>query len=276
MPELPEVQTVVDTIAPTVVGRPIRRCRRSAFDILTPAGFDFPNAVLGRTIASISRRAKRIVFRLDDGNSFFIHLGMSGRLTIEPNSNPVAKHTHAVFEFAGEPFELRFVDPRRFGGIFWLGDSGVHDSVGPEPLTIGVRTLHRRLLRTNRAIKSALLDQKLIAGLGNIYVDESLFAARIHPTRVASELSIDEVRRLSAAIKRTLRRAIAAGGSSLRDYVDGAGRRGTFQNAHRVFGRSGEPCRTCRTTIEKFTLGGRSTHACPACQPPQEPPVTRN
>ncbi|HQY88567.1 MAG TPA: bifunctional DNA-formamidopyrimidine glycosylase/DNA-(apurinic or apyrimidinic site) lyase [Tepidisphaeraceae bacterium] len=264
MPELPEVQHVVDTLRPHVTGVRIRAVRLHRNDIVEPMGFDLSKALTDRSIQNVSRRAKRIVFSLDDGQSFYIHLGMSGRLIAsEPNAT-VAKHTHLMIEIDRPVVsQIRFVDPRRFGGIFWTNDD---TELGPEPLTISSSILARQLAGTKRIVKSALLDQKLIAGLGNIYVDESLFDARIHPERISSELSREEVGRLCRSIKSVLKRAINSGGSSLRDYVDANGERGGFQKLHRVYGRAGEKCVKCRSAITSKVLGGRTTAFCPRCQ----------
>jgi formamidopyrimidine-DNA glycosylase len=268
MPELPEVQTVVNSLRPTVVAARIDRVEVFRDDIVHPCGCDLVGNLTGRIVRDISRRGKRIVFTLDDSNSFFIHLGMTGRLTIERDT-PVIKHTHLVFH-TGDA-QVRFRDPRRFGGVFWLGAESNHDVMGPEPLVIRPKQLAQRLSKTTRAIKNALLDQQLIAGLGNIYVDESLFEARIHPLTCASELSLDQVARLNRAIKLTLRRALRHRGSTLRDYVDAEGGAGAFQKLHKVYDREGEPCRTCKQSIKRIVLGGRSTCFCPKCQPRPAP-----
>jgi len=265
MPELPEVQTVVDTLRPRLVGKTIRAVHLSRQDIVTPADVDLPALLADRTIQSIDRRAKRIVFIIDEGNRFYIHLGMSGRLTTANPSDPIAPHTHLTIDFeSGE--QLRFVDPRRFGGIWWLGQSPEDVDLGPEPLTLAASVLATRLAKTRRPIKSALLDQTLIAGLGNIYVDESLFVAGIHPLKRTDRLSREQVDRLSRAIKQILRRAIKAGGSTLKDFVNGDGQRGRYQKRHNVYDRTDEPCITCKKPIQRIVLGGRSTHFCRNCQ----------
>jgi formamidopyrimidine-DNA glycosylase len=266
MPELPEVQTVVDTLRPRVLNRIIRAIELSRTDIVHPAAFDLAASLTGRTIAAIARRGKRIVISLDDGNRFYVHLGMTGRLTIEPSANAIEKHTHLIAKLDEGEVSLRFRDPRRFGGIFWLSSSGQSGDLGPEPLKLRPVQLARLLRGTTRAIKSALLDQRLIAGLGNIYVDEALFVAGIHPLTRARALSAEQVRRLNRAIKGTLRRAIRYRGSTLRDYVDGNGASGAFQLRHCVYDREGEPCRTCKMSIRRIVLGRRSTHFCPRCQ----------
>jgi formamidopyrimidine-DNA glycosylase len=189
---------------------------------------------------------------------------MTGRLTLEPQQASLPRHTHVVLNLGD--FELRFRDPRRFGGIWWLGRDDA-DGLGPEPLTLKISQLKSRLASTRRAIKSALLDQQLIAGLGNIYVDEALHVAGIHPLTPADALTDPQVRKLNQSIKKTLRNAIRHRGSTLRDYVDGIGGKGTFQNLHKVYGREGQFCRMCKITrIQRIVISGRSTHFCGKCQ----------
>ncbi len=265
MPELPEVQTVVNTLRPRVVGRAIVHVRVLRADILFPPGTDLEALLTGRTVRSVDRRGKRIVFSLDDGNRFYVHLGMTGRLTFAAQDLPAPSHTHLELVIGGG--NLRFRDPRRFGGVWWLGAApDPHEGMGPEPLDLRPAQLARALSRTSRAIKAALLDQSVIAGLGNIYVDESLFAAGIHPLIPAAALGPEQVRALNRAIKATLRRALRHRGSTLRDYRDADGGSGSFQKLHRVYDREGEPCRRCRGLISRIVLGGRSTHFCAVCQ----------
>ncbi|HEY8750447.1 MAG TPA: zinc finger domain-containing protein, partial [Tepidisphaeraceae bacterium] len=166
-----------------------------------------------------------------------------------------------------QPAELRFTDPRRFGGVWWIGAEPDAKDMGPEPLATRPEQLRKRLARTTRAIKNALLDQSVIAGLGNIYVDESLFSSGIHPLTPADQLTREQIGRLNRAIKSTLRRALRHKGSTLRDYRDANGESGGFQILHRVYAREAKPCRTCKTPIKRIVLGGRSTHFCPKCQP---------
>lgn len=264
MPELPEVQTVVNTLQPRIVGGRIDAVRLLRADVVHPAGTDLPRRLHRRTIASIERRAKRIVVTLDDENRLYFHLGMTGRMTLEPPGGPVLPHTHLILSIAGT--EVRFRDPRRFGGVFWVGMGRCDENIGPEPLALRPRQLHDRLSRTTRAVKNALLDQTLIAGLGNIYVDESLFQARIHPLTRGCDLSFGRIAALNRAIKAVLRRALRHRGSTLRDYADANGQAGEFQKLHRVYARENLPCRNCRTRIQRIVLGGRSTHFCPRCQ----------
>lgn len=264
MPELPEVQTVVNTLRPRLIGRRIDAVRLLRRDIVHPAGVDLPRRLLRRTITSIERRGKRIVVTLDDENRLYFHLGMSGRMTIEPVGSPRLSHTHLTLR-VGE-IDIRFRDPRRFGGVFWMGAGCCDENMGPEPLALSPRQLHERLSRTTRAVKNALLDQTLIAGLGNIYVDESLFEAGIHPQTRGCDLASAQSAALNRAIKTVLRRALRHRGSTLRDYADANGQAGAFQKLHRVYARANRPCCRCKSPIQRITLGGRSTHFCPTCQ----------
>ena len=268
MPELPEVQTVVTTLAPRVVGRRIDRVVHVRQDMVTPDGLDLAKNLTGRRIVDLSRRGKRIVFAMDDGNAFFIHLGMTGRLLVERADTLLAIHTHLILDLGAQQ-QLRFRDPRRFGEIRWLGCDGCEQGMGPEPLTMRAAQLAAKLRDTTRAIKNALMDQRVVAGLGNIYVDESLFDARIHPLARADRLSPEQVSALVKSIKKVLNRAIRHRGSTLRDYVDADGNAGGFQRLHRVYDRESKPCPRCRTPIERIVIGGRSTHFCPDCQRPR-------
>ena len=265
MPELPEVQCVVDTLRPRLVGRRVVAATLARHDVLRPADADLAALLAGRRVDAIERRAKRICLTLDTGGRFDVHLGMTGQLTVDASDRPTRPHTHLVVDL-DDGQQLRFVDPRRFGGIRWHGDAAPADVLGPEPLTMRAATFARQLATTRRAIKVALLDQRVVAGIGNIYADEALHAAGIHPLTPANALTLAQVARLSTATKRVLRRAIRAGGSTLRDYVNGRGERGAFQSRHRVYDRAGRPCRACRTAIVRLVLGGRSTCFCPACQ----------
>lgn len=274
MPELPEVQTVVTTLAPKLVGRRIKSVVHVRGDIVDPQTCDLLGCLTGRKIKSLHRRAKRIIFTLDDGNAFYIHLGMTGRLSVDPPNEVIQPHTHLVVHLDNVR-QLRFRDPRRFGGIFWVGHGASDDSLGPEPLTVRWDELRSRLRHTTRAVKNALMDQRLIAGLGNIYVDESLFRAGLHPLRRADRLNDEEVKTLTRSIKAVLNKAIRHRGSTLRDYVDADGAPGAFQKLHDVYDREGLPCRRCTTPIKRIIVGGRSTHYCPSCQPRRRPPARR-
>jgi formamidopyrimidine-DNA glycosylase len=270
MPELPEVENVVRTLIPHLVGQRFAAIRHLRSDIVTPQNIDLANLLGGRRVSGIDRRGKKILIRLDNDATLCIHLGMTGRLTVERAEAELLPHTHLIADLSDrsqKARQLRFRDPRRFGGLWWLcdGESG-ESGLGPEPLKVRTKDLAERLSKTRRAIKTALLDQRILAGIGNIYADESLFHSRIHPTTPANRLSEDQIKSLTHAIKLILRRAISHRGSSLNDYVDANGEEGAFQRLHRVYDRKGQPCPRCKTPIKRIVLGGRSTHFCPSCQ----------
>lgn len=272
MPELPEVETIVRTLRPRAEGSRIVSANLLRADIVEPPGTDLGQMLSGHRIGAIDRRGKRIIVTLEPAGQVVIQLGMTGRLTLHELGATPRPHTHLILQLTPakpgeEQFEIHFSDPRRFGRVRWLGNGEAADAgLGPEPLTISQATLARALAGTRRPIKAALLDQQLIAGLGNIYVDESLFRARIHPLTPANALSSDQARALRSAIISTLRKAINHRGSTLRDYVDAAGDKGGFQKLHNVYGRSSQPCIACRSTIQRIVLSGRSTCFCPQCQ----------
>ena len=267
MPELPEVQTVVNTLRPAVLGCRFRRVALARPDIVEPAGTDLAARLAGRRVRDLCRRGKRIIFRLDSPVCLVVHLGMTGRLIVAAAEEVVPPHTHLLADLAGlrGPRQLRFIDPRRFGFLLLTDDPSA--GLGPEPLDLTHEQLRGLLEGTRRAVKTALLDQSLLAGLGNIYADESLHLARIHPCQIARNLTAGECLRLVRAIRRTLRAAIENKGTTLRDYVDADGRSGENGPHLRVYGREGQPCPACRTPIRRIVLNGRSAHFCPRCQP---------
>jgi len=283
MPELPEVERVRQALAATLPGRTIAAVRLARADVVRgPA--DGASLLSGRRVKRVVRRGKQLalVGEAGDGREpvVCVHLGMTGSLVCEPGRlgpGPAATpavaplHTHVVWHFT-EGGTLRFTDVRRFGGLWVFPDWRALEQqrwhrLGGDALTIQPRALHRRLQRTRRAIKTALLDQQVIAGLGNIYADELLFAARLAPTRPADTLSLPRLQRMVRQMRRLLGQAIDAGGSTFRDYVDAAGQPGGFQNAHRVYGRAGRPCRRCATPLAASLVAGRTTVHCPRCQP---------
>ena len=279
MPELPEVETVARSVNARVRGDRILEVwfasHRQPFK--TPAARQV-RGLEARTILDVHRTGKHIVFELGPANGqltaaqmpaaqWIVHLGMTGRLLVTPPDAPLAPHTHARLLLAGGS-ELRFVDPRRFGRLEFRDLARHQGFAGPgaEPLTIGAADF-AALFRSRRiAIKPALLNQKLLSGVGNIYADESLFHAGIRPRKAAGRLTRAELERLRLSLRQVLQHAIRLGGSSISDYVDADGARGFFQLEHCVYQRTGEPCRTCRTPIRRIVLGGRSTHFCPHCQ----------
>jgi formamidopyrimidine-DNA glycosylase len=195
---------------------------------------------------------------------WIVHLGMTGRLQVCDPQSEILKHTHAILKLASGR-ELRFVDPRRFGRLS-VARAGNFDAGGFEPLEVDLDRFVALFRGRKTPIKSALLNQKLLRGVGNIYADESLFRAGIRPRRRASTITRDQLGRLFEAVKVVLKEAIALGGSSVSDYVDSDGEEGFFQLKHRVYGREGEPCLVCKTPIKRIVIAGRSSHYCPQCQ----------
>jgi formamidopyrimidine-DNA glycosylase len=258
VPELPEVETVVRTLAPYLVGRRIVSVRFTSRFVTPGDRAKLAKRLAGRKIESIARRGKFIVIALDEG-ALAIHLGMTGKLLTAGLATP---HTHGNFTL--DDGVLLYDDPRQFGRIEW-GDARVR-KLGPEPLDIGLAEFTANLRKRKTRIKPLLLNQAFLAGMGNIYVDEALFASGIHPLASASRLSAARAAKLHQAMVETLRLAIEHRGSSISDYVDAEGNRGDFQTLHRVYGRGGEPCVRCGTAIKKVVVGGRGTHYCPVCQ----------
>lgn len=270
MPELPEVQTVVTTLQP-IVGKRLGKARVLRRDVLHGERVSFNDFAKGREIRAIRRQAKRIIFEIGDDRQILIHLGMTGQLTVNPRHTRLLPHTHLRVPLVGSKEELRFRDVRRFGGVWLLRGSTPRcgrglGKLGPDPLEVALPEF-RTIFKRNRQVKALLLDQSVLAGLGNIYTDEALFKAGIHPLRRASDLTPTEVADLRRAIRNTLRAAIKAGGSSISDFRDGNGERGWFQLRHQAYGREGKPCRRCKALIERIQAGGRSSHICPNCQP---------
>lgn len=270
MPELPEVETVVRDLRPLLVGRTLREARRGSHGLRRGWLPEWDKALAGRVVTAIHRRGKWILVELRDGAFLMVHLGMTGQFTVTAAATPTESHTHFVFPL-DDGNELRFRDIRRFGSLTYFPDrpsweSFLADKLGPEPWEIDPKAWRKRLAETSRNLKAVLLDQTLIAGVGNIYADESCHASRLNPRREASSLSAAEANRLLDKIKLVLTTAIESRGSSIRNYVGGSGLRGEFQDEFRAYGRTGEPCLTCGAPIECVRLAGRSTHFCPACQ----------
>jgi formamidopyrimidine-DNA glycosylase len=273
MPELPEVETVVRGLRLTLPGRRIMSVRLGKTDFIDdPAAVE--RELPGKKIAAVRRVGKYLLFDLELANgspaesSLMVHLGMTGRLVTCAPEAPVAPHTHAFFAL-DDGRELRYTDVRRFGRIAILADGG-HESalgaLGLEPLEVTEEQFAEKLRGRRARIKSLLLDQHVLRGIGNIYADESLWRARIHPMRLAANLSAKEVRALHRAVQAVLNEAIRFRGSSVSDYVDAEGERGSFQQRHRVYQRHGKKCSRCGTTIRRIIVAGRSSHFCPRCQ----------
>jgi formamidopyrimidine-DNA glycosylase len=260
MPELPEVETVVRSVAAHLTGRRIVSTSFTSRFVTPGSRAKLTQRLAGRRIESVTRRGKFILIALDQG-TLTVHLGMTGKLLLEGEAG---EHTHGVFTL--DDGLLLYHDPRQFGRIEWSpGPPPRVARLGPEPLVISFDEFRARLKRKTR-MKALLLNQTFLAGLGNIYADESLFAAGIHPLAVADRLSPARAKKLYDAIRGILTHAIQLGGSSISDYVNARGERGWFQMEHRVYGREGEPCANCGRPIRKILVAQRGTHYCPHCQ----------
>jgi formamidopyrimidine-DNA glycosylase len=272
VPELPEVETVARGLAAALVGAEIGPLAIARADWVRIEGGDAVRELPGRRIVGVVRHGKRLEILVEPEGAIQIHLGMTGNAGVRAPDSPAEPHTHLRMGLRGRPLELRIRDPRRFGGVrIRLGpERGCRARnfapLGPDALRIRWPAF-RRLLERRTGIKALLLDQRRIAGLGNIYADEILHAAGLHPATPAARLSEEDGRRLLDRLRRILRRAIRAGGSTLRDYRSAEGRPGTYQRRHRVYGREGRPCPTCGTGIVREIVAGRSTRLCPRCQP---------
>lgn len=301
MPELPEVETIARGLAKRVTGDAIESVwlGQKKEPLKSPA-HEIAAVLEGALISRVHRMGKHIVLELEriagppnvkppsrrkaatvttsalarrgagpalapaDKAQFIVHLGMTGRLQVCEPEAEIAKHTHAILKLQSGR-ELRFVDPRRFGRLS-VAASGQFATVGIEPLEIDLETFIPLFRGRKTPIKSALLNQKLLRGVGNIYADESLFRAGIRPRRQAASVTRERLEKLFVAIKDVLKEAIKLGGSSISDYVDADGEEGFFQLQHRVYGREGERCLACKTQIKRVVIAGRSSHYCPKCQ----------
>jgi formamidopyrimidine-DNA glycosylase len=258
MPELPEVETVVRSLAPHLPGRKILSAEFRSKHV-TPGNRKALAARLsGRTIQSVKRRGKFIVITLDEG-IFSVHLGMTGKLLLDA---PIGTHAYGIFSL--DDGVLVYDDPRQFGSIEW--NPALEDKLGPEPLEIAAEEFIARLKRRSTRMKALLLDQSFVAGIGNIYADEILYAAGVHPLAIASRLSKPRASAIYQAMREILQLAIQHRGSSISDYVDAEGRRGGFQLLHNAYGREGEPCMRCFAPIRKILVAQRGTHYCAKCQ----------
>lgn len=301
MPELPEVETIARGLAKRVTGDVVESVwlGQKKEPLKSPAS-EIARVLEHSQISSVRRMGKHIVFdlarssnggvqrhtqrkpttrsanpsagadrsvrsTLHDANSqWIVHLGMTGRLQVCEPEAEIAKHTHAILKLTSGR-ELRFVDPRRFGRLS-VAAAGDFDAVGVEPLDVDLDQFLALFRGRKTPIKSALLNQRLLRGVGNIYADESLFRAGIRPRRKAASITREQLGKLFIAIKEVLKEAIKLGGSSISDYVDADGEEGFFQLKHRVYGREGEPCLVCKTPIKRVVIAGRSSHFCPKCQ----------
>lgn len=283
MPELPEVETVRRGLAPVMEGFVFDKVTLNRPDLRFPFEPDFIARVQGQTLVKLGRRAKFLTAELSSGERLFMHLGMSGRFTIDENvtidknvkrefvhshdTNP--KHDHVIFDMSNGA-RITYNDPRRFGfmELIPVGAPSRIDELGPEPLSneLSGPVLREKFKGKKTNIKAALLDQRIIAGLGNIYVCEALYRAKISPRRMAGRLTKSETEILTRHIKDVIAEAIDAGGSSLRDFANTEGGLGYFQHIFDVYGREGEPCKLCEAPIKRLVQSGRSTFYCKSCQ----------
>lgn len=272
MPELPEVETIRKTLAAAVVGRKIQ-----AVEVYLPKVIHYPGltafhtTLVGREITGLLRRGKYLFILLSGEYTLVIHLRMTGQLVYTGAKTPYPKHTHVVFKL--DAGELRFTDMRQFGRMYLLPDREARclpgvKLLGPEPLSpaFTLEWLRAKLAGRARKLKQLLLDQSFIAGIGNIYADEILFAAGLHPERPAHELTPAEICVLFRSIQAILKAGIEAGGTSVRDYIDGMGNNGAYQEKLKVYGREGKQCLLCGAPVARLRLGGRSAYFCKHCQ----------
>ncbi len=273
MPELPEVETVVRDLQPCLIDRRLTQVRQTSRHALrTRWRQAWSGAVAGQRVTNLTRRGKWILAALENEAVLVFHLGMTGQLTIVPAPTPLAKHTHMLFDLDDGREQLRFRDIRRFGSVTLfatrraLEDFFRASQLGPEPFEVPAKYWRACLRASKRCLKAVLLDQSVVAGVGNIYADESLYEACLHPGRLACDLDDAEADRLRRAVAAVLRRAIKRRGSSIRNYVGGSGLQGEYQNEFRVYGRTGAPCPRCGDAIAVLRIAGRSSHYCPKCQ----------
>jgi len=269
MPELPEIETIVRGLKPAVCGRRVVSVEVRERRLRAPLARDFPDRLTGRRVEALSRHGKYLIATLDDARLWLVHLGMSGQLTLTAARPSARAHDHVVIDF-DDGCALTYHDPRRFGCMQVIEPvalasrvGGGIDALSPE-LTADALSALARGRRTS--IKALLMDQRRIAGLGNIYASELLFRAGVRPRRAAGRLTRAECVRVITASRNVLNAAIRDGGSSISDYRDGFGRFGCFQRSHQVYDRAGESCRVCGTAIHGCVVVGRSTFYCPRCQ----------
>ena len=273
MPEMPEVETIRRSLEGYVVGKVIKNIEiRLDRLIKWPTVEEFKAIVTGRTMEALERRAKYLLFHLSEGWIMVVHLRMTGRLNYRLDNNQSSHAARLIFAFeSGDALE--YFDTRTFGTLYVLRADELNRiyglaSLGPEPLSADftVQYLAEGLAKRKGKVKAVLLDQKLIGGLGNIYVDESLSKAGLHPESAAASLNRADIERLHSAINQVIEKGICSGGTTFRDYRDADGNRGAFQESLCVYGRKGLPCNTCGSEILRIEVGGRGTHFCPLCQ----------
>lgn len=271
MPELPEVETVARSLRPWIIGREIAGVRLLDRKLLRRTCGCRLADLKGRRIESLRRRGKMILVECAGGIGLVFHLKMTGQMLVVGAGEPVDKHVRLIVRFRDGGKELRFRDIRRFGSLLCLAGGAAGScpeiaALGPEPFDVAPDAFAAFFAGRTGRIKSLFLNQTIIAGIGNIYADEILFDARIHPETPASALRRPDLDRLRGSVVRILGKAVEAGGSTLRDYVDADGRAGEFQFDHKVYDREGEPCAGCAGRVKRIVVAGRGTYFCPRCQ----------
>jgi formamidopyrimidine-DNA glycosylase len=270
VPELPEVENLARGLESQILGLTIIGVRCHFPAVVGPDPDCFAEAVLGHSVAGLRRHGKYLFFQMDRGVALALHLRMTGQLLLVPRRQDPDKHTHLELLLSDPNKKIVFRDVRKFGRLKLL-EGGIsrfveEKKLGPDALEISTEILHRAFQKTSRSIKAVLLDQRVLAGLGNIYTDEILFRERISPLRKASSCSYEQTASLRRAIRSVLRAAIRGRGTTISDYVDARGERGSYQNSLLVYSRAGRPCPSCSTKIVKTKVAGRGTYSCPGCQ----------
>ena len=271
MPELPEVETIVRCLRRHLLGFQVETVRLLFPPIVRNRKKSDLQRFKGQRVTGLRRRGKLVLLDFSGGLTMIVHLKMTGQLLVSPKSLPPDKHVHLVITFRAKEEELRFRDVRKFGFVLGVPTGGVNRTpevrdLGPEPLALDLPSFLDRLEGRRGRLKSLLLNQRVIAGVGNIYADEILFESGLNPRAEVSRLSRRRLETLWSAVPKVLNEAIAFKGTTVRDYRDGEGLEGLFQNRLKVYGRQGEPCPRCGTLIKRIRVSGRSTHFCPGCQ----------
>ncbi|WP_022853039.1 bifunctional DNA-formamidopyrimidine glycosylase/DNA-(apurinic or apyrimidinic site) lyase [Thermodesulfatator atlanticus] len=269
MPELPEVETIKNTLASKITGKKIIDVRIGLPKLVSPQPGKFIELIKGQEIKNLLRKGKFLIIELSNDLALLVHFRLTGQLVYLEDSQRPPQHTHIIFSLTKGT--LCYADLRQFGRLELLRKEALteHKSLlrlGPEPFDIKNDDFLKILQKSSRKIKALLLDQEKIAGLGNIYVDEALFRAKIRPDRPANTLNPEEAKRLLSTIKNILKEATSLGGSSVRNYVDGEGNSGRFQERHLVYGKRGKPCPNCQRALSYTTIANRGTTFCPSCQ----------
>ena len=269
MPELPEVETIARDLSSVLLGQKVRKAEFLNSSVMENGGYLSANVLENKRLMAIGRRGKNLLFYFSENLAMVIHLKMTGRLILDKLGPDSDKHLHFHIQF--ENHRLYFYDVRKFGriGIFEKQALKNHprlSKLGPEPFAIDASEFARIIKNRNKAVKLILLDQQVVAGIGNIYADESLFDAGIRPDARPPRISVKRLKRLHKSVVKVLKKAISSRGSSVDDYLDGFGKSGQFQKLIKVYGRHGEDCPKCGTLLKRIVLGGRSSHYCPKCQ----------